>query len=177
MLIFTKKIIWYKNLRFQMVLETVKLQKMLSLFQFEQRVDLISSLENLSRKENSFWMKIVKDWSSKPWTVIRARSKPGSETKISSKSVKMDEKNKQRSVSLKHEEQAQLEFSHLYLECLSFPRMEALSILQSDDAERLKIRPDFFQIRSKFFHFFFAVDTLALEEVILNDFSLTNFGI
>ena len=120
-------------------------------------------MEKLGKKDNSFWMKLLKDWSSKPWAVVRVQS-DDDPRKFSSK----PEKSSKRDLSLQSEDpdsKFEFDFPSLKLEDTSFPGLRPLEVLNSEISERLKIRPNFFQVRSKFFHISFAIDTSSLGEV------------
>ena len=144
--------------------ENSKTQKVF--FQLWQRLDVLTSLEKLGKKDNSFWMKLLKDWSSKPWAVVRVQP-DDDPRKFSSKPEKSSKRGKDDLSHWRedHELKFEFDFPSLKLEDTSFPGLRPLEVLNSEISERLKIRPNFFQVRSKFFHFSFAIDTSSLGEV------------
>ena len=127
--------------------------------------------------DNSFWMKLIRDWTSKPWVVVR--SKTETKLKVPTKNEKQIDVNKsmvdkvqQKSFSnqdyfetLKNE----MKISNLNFEEIRFLEMKAATVLEQADVERIGIHPNFFQIKSKFFYFCFAIDTSELEEVCENN--------
>jgi len=109
---------------------------------------------------------MAKDWASKPWAVVRGRPQP--EQKLSAKNKDLRKREEEEYSTPNREEEVKLDFdfTRLNLESVLFPGLEPLSVLNSDDVERLRLAPKFFQVTSKFFHFCFAIDSSRLEEVL-----------
>jgi hypothetical protein len=118
-------------------------------------------------------MKLLGDWTSKPWAVVRTKSDP--ELKVSSKNEKLSIANETKI------DKGQLKFvpnqdyletvnnelinSNFSLEEILFLNLKSTTVLEKIDVERIGIHPKFFQIKSKFFFFCFAIDTSELDEV------------
>ena len=118
-------------------------------------------------------MKLIRDWTSKPWAVVRTKSDP--EVKVSSKNEKLSKVNETKIDKGQHKfvpnqdylETASNELinSYLDLEEILFLNLKSTTVLEKIDVERIGIHPKFFQIKSKFFYFCFAIDTSELDEV------------
>ena len=137
-----------------------------SFLQWRERLDILASLEKLAKKDNSFWMRLLKDWSSKPWALVRAQ--PDRDPRNFSVKPEKSSKRVKDDFSLwrdEPEQKLEFHFPSLRLEDVPFPGIRHLEVLNSETSERLKLRPNFFQVRSKFFHFCFAIDTSSLSEV------------
>ena len=142
------------------------------MLQFEGRLNGLLAFEKLSSMDNSFWMKIIRTWANQPWAIIQG--KPGPMTSQKRTENLEHPKHEIRKVTESNPTSDAESFNRITDDLVNLsldPNMIAYlelkpwKVLEKIDMERLGICPNFFQVKSRFFHFCTAIDTSHLEQV------------